>query len=182
MRVYYFPGSTDGPYWLLSACCYESSQPVGFYYLCWSASDDNYLLFSIRIDPADQWGFIIFLHYCRINWWSLLIIICPLLWIQPTCRVLLSLLIDIASASDDNYLLFSIRIDPANQWWFIIFLQYCRISWWSLLIIICPLLWIQLTCRVLLILWIDIALARDDNYLLFSIRIDLANQWGFILL
>ena len=135
---------------------------------------------SIRIDPADQWWFIIFLHYCRISWWSLLIIICLLLWIQLTCRVLLSLLIDIGLARDDNYLLFSIRIDPADQWGFIIFLHYCRIGWWSLLIIICPLLWIQLSCSILFLL-IDIRLAGDDNYLLFSVRIDLANQWWFII-
>ena len=127
------------------------------------ANGGKIIILSTRMDSADQHGSIIFFHYYRIGWWSLCLLSPPLLWIRLTCRILFFLLMNIASAGDDNYLLFSIKIDPADQWGFIIFLHYCRIGWWSLLIIIYPLLWIRPTCRFLLFLLIDVWSAGVDN-------------------
>ena len=113
--VYYTPIAIDpADPWVLLFPCIDIAL----------AGDDNYLLSSIRIDPADQWGIIISLHYCRIGWCALLFIIPPLQLIQPT----LGFYYCHASASDDNYLLSSMRIDSAKRWGMIISLHYCGIG------------------------------------------------------
>ena len=83
-------------------------------------------------------------------------------------RGLSSLLIDTASASGDDYLLFYHQDGPSQLWDQLMVPMDYYFS-----IAIDPTDHLR---GLLLLLLIDIAPAGDDNYLLFSIMIDLANQ------
>ncbi len=53
-------GLADGPYGLLSLIAMDPDNFILFPLIDIAlASNDNYLLFSIRVDPPDQWGIII---------------------------------------------------------------------------------------------------------------------------
>ena len=89
-------------------------------------------------------------------------------------RGLLSLSIDTAPASGDDYLLFYYQDGPGRPpQGIIICLHYCGIGWWSLRIIAIDL---ADHLRGLLSLSIDTASAGKDDYYYSIIRMDLADH------